>query len=321
MKKITIAIAAAVTMLTSVSFAQDYPNRPITLIVPFPAGGGTDNVARVFAQEVSQQLGQPIIIENRGGAAGMIGAERASKADPDGYTLLLTTSSTHVIGPLLKPDTPYSPVDSFTPIVYLVQSPSIMIVPVTSKATTVSEFIALAKENPGKLNYGSAGIGGIPHLSGERFQALSGTKMTHIPYKGTALAKNDLLSGRIDVIFDSFSAGFPMARDGTVRALGVSSAERSPLEPGLPAISEQLPGFVSLTWFGVFGPAGLSAPVVEKVNAAFNTAVNNPKIRDQLAGMGIDAVGGTPSEFAKRMANDTAAWAKVIKDANIVLVK
>lgn len=318
-KLILTSLFAALSMLSSAAFAQDYPNRPIKLIVPFPPAGGTDNVARLFVQEVSQRLGQTIVIENRAGAAGVIGADLAAKAEPDGYTLLMTTNSTHVIGPLLNPKTPYSPVKSFTPIVYLVHSPSIMIVPLSSKATTVSEFIALAKANPGKLNYGSAGIGGIPHLSGERFQALSGTKMTHVPYKGTALAIPDLLAGRLDVIFDSFSSGYPHVRDGKARALGVSSAERSPLVPNLPAISEQLPGFVSLTWFGVLGPAGLPAPIVDKVNAAFNAALSNPKIREQLAGMGIDAVGGTPAEFVKRMADDTAAWSKVIADAKITL--
>ena len=319
MKLIFTLLLATLSTFSSAAFAQDYPNRPIKLIVPFPPAGGTDNVARLFVQEVSQRLGQTVVIENRAGAAGVIGADLASKAEPDGYTSLMTTNSTHVIGPLLNPKTPYSPVKSFTPIIYLVHSPSIMIVPLSSKATTVSEFIALAKANPGKLNYGSAGIGGIPHLSGERFQALSGTKMTHVPYKGTALAVPDLLAGRLDVIFDSFSSGYPHVRDGKARALGVSSAERSPLVPNLPAISEQLPGFVSLTWFGVLGPAGLPAPIVDKVNAAFNAALNNPKIREQLAGMGIDAVGGTPAEFVKRMADDTAAWSKVIADAKITL--
>jgi tripartite-type tricarboxylate transporter receptor subunit TctC len=319
MKLIFTLLLATLSTFSSAAFAPDYPNRPIKLIVPFPPAGGTDNVARLFVQEVSQRLGQTVVIENRAGAAGVIGADLAAKAEPDGYTLLLTTNSTHVIGPLLNPKTPYSPVKSFTPIIYLVHSPSIMIVPLSSKATTVSEFIALAKANPGKLNYGSAGIGGIPHLSGERFQALSGTKMTHVPYKGTALAVPDLLAGRLDVIFDSFSSGYPHVRDGKARALGVSSAERSPLVPNLPAISEQLPGFVSLTWFGVLGPAGLPAPIVDKVNAAFSAALNNPKIREQLAGMGIDAVGGTPAEFVKRMADDTAAWSKVIADAKITL--
>lgn len=319
MKKILITLLAALSSLTSVSFAQDYPNRPIKLIVPFPPAGGTDNVARVFVQEVAQQLGQPIVIENRAGAAGMIGADQAAKSDPDGYTLLMTTNSTHVIGPLLNPKTPYSPVKSFTPVIYLVHSPSIMVVPLESKAKTVADFIAMAKANPGKLNYGSAGVGGIPHLSGERFQALSGTKITHVPYKGTALAMPDLMAGRLDVIFDSFSVGYPHVRDGKVRALGVSSAERSPLVPDLPAISEQLPGFVSLTWFGVLGPANMPAPIVDKLNAAFNAALKNPKVRAQLANMGTDPVGGTPQDFVKRMADDTAAWSKVIKDANIVV--
>lgn len=319
MKRLSGIVLAVVAMFALPVFAQDYPNRPIKLIVPFPPAGGTDNVARVFIQEVSKQLGQTIVIENRAGAAGMIGADVASKAEPDGYTLLLTTNSTHVIGPLLNPKTPYSPTKSFTPIIYLAQSPSIMIVPLTSKATTVKEFIELAKANPGKLNFGSAGIGGIPHLSGERFQALAGIKMTHVPYKGTALAIPDLIAGRLDVIFDSISSGYPQVRDGKVRALGISASERSPLVPELAVISEQLPGFVSLTWFGVLGPAGMPEPIVTKINAAFNTAVQNVKIREQLAGMGIDAVGGTPADFTARMLADTNSWKKVIVDANIVL--
>ena len=208
--------------------AQDYPIRPVKMIVPFPPAGGTDNVARMFALQVSQDLGQSIMIENRAGAAGMIGADAVAKAEPDGYTIVLTTNSTHVIGPLLNPKTPYSPTKSFSPIIYLAQSPSIMIVPVSSPAKTVKEFIELAQKNPGRLNYGSAGTGGIPHLSGERFQALSGTSMVHVPYKGTALAMPDLIAGRLDVLFDSFSSGYPQARDGKVRALGVSSPDRSP---------------------------------------------------------------------------------------------
>jgi tripartite-type tricarboxylate transporter receptor subunit TctC len=319
MKLIPIFLLAVASTFGAPAFAQDYPNRPIKLIVPFPPAGGTDNVARVFLQEVSKQLGQTIVIENRAGAAGMIGADFVAKADPDGYTLLMSTNSTHVIGPLLNPKTPYSPTKSFTPITYLAQSPSIMVVPLSSKATTVKEFIALAKANPGKLNFGSAGIGGIPHLSGERFQALSNTTMTHVPYKGTALAMPDLMAGRLDVIFDSFSVGYPHVRDGKVRALGVSSAERSPLAPNIPAISEQLPGFVSLTWFGVFGPAGLPAPVLEKLSKAFDAATKNPKVKEQLAGMGIDAVGGSPADFSKKMQADTDSWKKVIADAKIEL--
>ncbi|MEY3062558.1 MAG: hypothetical protein RI994_1810 [Pseudomonadota bacterium] len=189
MKKLLCFSMLALSLTaTSLATAQDYPVRPIKMIVPFPPAGGTDNVARIVAQQVSQDLGQSIIIENRAGAAGMIGADAVAKAEPDGYTIVLTTNSTHVIGPLLNPKTPYSPTKSFSPVIYLAQSPSIMVVPVSSPAKTVKEFIELAKKNPGKLNYGSAGNGGIPHLSGERFQALSGINMAHVPYKGTALA-------------------------------------------------------------------------------------------------------------------------------------
>jgi tripartite-type tricarboxylate transporter receptor subunit TctC len=249
----------------------------------------------------------------------MIGADAVAKAEPDGYTIVLTTNSTHVIGPLLNPKTPYSPTKSFSPIIYLAQSPSIMIVPVSSPAKTVKEFIELAKKNPGKLNYGSAGTGGIPHLSGERFQALSATSMAHVPYKGTALAMPDLIAGRLDVLFDSFSSGYPQARDGKVRALGVSSPDRSPLVPELPAITEQLPGFVSMTWFGVFGPAGMPQSVVNKLNASFNKVLKDPQLKEQLAKMGIDGIGGTPADFSKKLSADTQEWQKVITDAKITL--
>jgi tripartite-type tricarboxylate transporter receptor subunit TctC len=312
-------VLVGMLLASSLGWSQNYPTRPIKLIVPFPPAGGTDNVARIFAQQVAQDLGQSVVIDNRAGAAGMIGAEAAAKSEPDGYTIVLTTNSTHVIGPLLNPKTTFSPTKSFTPIIYLAQSPSIMIVPLSSPAKTVKEFIELGKKNPGKLNFGSAGNGGIPHLSGERFQALSGISMAHVPYKGTALAMPDLIAGRLDVMFDSFSSGYPQARDGKVRALGVSSSERSPLVPDVPAISEQLPGFVSLTWFGVFGPAGLPDAVVQKLNASFNKALKDPMVRDQLAKMGIDGGGGSPADFAKKMADDTSQWKKVITDARITL--
>jgi tripartite-type tricarboxylate transporter receptor subunit TctC len=320
MKKLLCFSMLALSLTaTNLATAQDYPVRPIKMIVPFPPAGGTDNVARIVAQQVSQDLGQSIIIENRAGAAGMIGADAVAKAEPDGYTIVLTTNSTHVIGPLLNPKTPYSPTKSFSPVIYLAQSPSIMVVPVSSPAKTVKEFIELAKKNPGKLNYGSAGNGGIPHLSGERFQALSGINMAHVPYKGTALAMPDLIAGRLDVMFDSFSSGYLQAKDGKVRALGVSSPDRSPLVPELPAISEQLPGFISMTWFGVFGPAGMPQSVVNKLNASFNKVLKDPQVKEQLAKMGIDGIGGTPADFTKKLATDTQEWQKVISDAKITL--
>jgi len=305
--------------LQAVSAQTAYPNRPLRLIVPFPAGGGTDIVGRIIVQKFSAELNQTIVIDNKGGAAGMIGAEMAAKAAPDGYTLLLSTNSTHVLGPLLNPATPFNPTKDFTPISYAAQSPSMMIVPLSSPAKTVKEFIQYAQQNPGKLNFGSAGTGGIPHLSGERFQAMAGIKITHVPYKGTALAMPDLMAGRLDVLFDSFSSAYPHVRDGKVRALGISALERSILVPDVPVIAQDLPGYVSLTWFGVFGPAGLAPEVVSKLNLALNQALKDPGVVQQLAGAGIEAVGGSAADFTQKIAQDTARWSKVIQDAKISL--
>jgi tripartite-type tricarboxylate transporter receptor subunit TctC len=310
----------ALAGFATLAAAQDYPNRAIRMVVPFPPAGGTDNLARVLVQKVGAELGQSLVIENRAGAGGTLGASLVAKAEADGYTILLSTNSTHVIGPILNPAIGYDPMRSFTPIIYLAQSPSIMIVPLSLPVKSVREFIDYAKKNPGKLNFGSAGVGGIPHLSGERFKALAGVQMTHVPYKGTALAIPDLIAGRIDVIFDSFSAGYPHARDGKVRALGVSSPQRSPLVPDLPTIAEDLPGFVSMTWFGVWGPPGLPEPVVSRLNAAFNAALKDRAIQQQFARMSTDVGGGTGAELAERMLGELNTWSKVISEAKISLV-
>ena len=318
LRKLSAALALCIS---AAAVAQDYPNRAIRMVVPFPPAGGTDNIARLLVSKVSSELGQSLVIENRAGAGGTLGAGIVAKAEPDGYTILLSTNSTHVIGPILNPAIGYDPLRSFTPIVFLAQSPSIMIVPLTLPVKTVREFIEYAKKNPGKLNFGSAGTGGIPHLSGERFKAMAGIEMTHVPYKGTALAMPDLIAGRIDVIFDSFSSGYPQAREGKVRALGVSSPERSPLVPDLPTISEDLPGFVSMTWFGLWGPAGMPEAAVSRLNAAFNAALKDKAIQIQLAKMSTDSIGGSSADFGNSLRNELNAWSKVIADAKISLVK
>jgi tripartite-type tricarboxylate transporter receptor subunit TctC len=317
--KLFAAVVAAT--LAGAALAQDYPNRSIRMVVPFPPAGGTDNLARLVVNKVSAELGQSLVIENRAGAGGTLGAGIVSKAEADGYTILLSTNSTHVIGPILNPAIGYDPLRNFTPVIFLGQSPSIMVVPNSLPVKSVREFIDYAKKNPGKLNFGSAGVGGIPHLSGERFKALAGIEMTHVPYKGTALAMPDLIAGRIDVLFDSFSAGYPKARDGQVRALGVSSPERSKMAPDVPTISEDLPGFVSMTWFGVWGPAGLPEPVVNRLNAAFNAALKDRAIQQQFARMSTDPGGGSGPEFGERLRGELRAWSKVIADAKISLVK
>jgi tripartite-type tricarboxylate transporter receptor subunit TctC len=309
------------TMLSAPSMAQAYPTKPIKLIIPFPAGGATDIVGRVVAQQLGVELGQTVVVDNRAGAAGVIGSESVARAAPDGYTILLSTSSTHTIGPILNPKIPFSPTKDFTPIMYLAASPQVVVVPLSSPANTMPELIDYIKKNPGKLNFGSAGTGGIPHLSTERFLAMTGTKMTHVPYKGTALAMPDLMAGRLDLMFDSISVSLPHIRDGKVRALAVTSPKPSSVAPNIPTLSQFVPGYESLTWFGVFGPAGLPPAIQEKLNQALNKAIQNPALLAQFAKLGFDAAGGTPQEFAKKMAEETAMWQKVITDGNITIEK
>ncbi len=307
------------TLFSSLTMAQAYPNKPIKLVIPFPAGGATDIVGRVVAQQLGVELGQTVVVDNRAGAAGVIGSESVARAAPDGYTILLSTSSTHTIGPILNPKIPYSPTKDFTPIMYLAASPQVVVVPLTSPAKTMPELIDYIKKNPGKLNFGSAGTGGIPHLSTERFLAMTDTKMTHVPYKGTALAMPDLMAGRLDLMFDSISVSLPHIRDGKVRALAVTSPKPSSVAPDIPTLSQFVPGYESLTWFGVFGPAGLPSAIQEKLNQALNKAIQNPALLAQFAKLGFDAAGGTPEEFAKKMAEETVMWQKVIKDGNITI--
>lgn len=311
--------AIALSLFSTVSLAQDYPSRPIKLIVPFPSGGATDIVARVVAQQLGSDLGQTVIVDNKAGAAGVIGAEAAARAAPDGYTLVLTTSSTHTIGPLLNPKIPYSATKDFTPIIYLAASPQVVIVPLSSPAQTMQELIDYVRKNPNKLNFGSAGIGGIPHLSTERFLSMAGLQMTHVPYKGTALAMPDLMAGRLDMMFDSISSALPHIKDGKVRALAVTSPKPTSAAPSIPLLSQTVPGYESLTWFGVFGPAGLPAPIVSKLNAALNKTLTSTTLLEQLSKLGFDAGGGSPTDFANKLRDETAMWKKVIEDGKITL--
>ena len=322
MKRIQFLQGAAVALLcmaaSSASLAQGYPNKPIRLIVPFPAGGATDLFARTLGQKMGEKLGTQLIIDNKPGAGGAIGSDQAAKAPADGYTLLLATTSTHSIGPAVVPKLPYDTVRDFTPIGHVGDAPSIMLVPVTSPAKTVREWIDYAKKNPGKLNYASSGNGTIVQLTAELFKAQAGVFVTHIPYKGTALAIPDLISGKIDVLFDSLPTGMPHVRDGRLRALGVTTLKRSPLAPELPPIADTLPGYESNTWFGFYGPKNLPADIVARVNKAANEAVADPEVKDKLARLGIEpAAAGTPEQFAKMVAIDAAKWKKIVVERKI----
>jgi tripartite-type tricarboxylate transporter receptor subunit TctC len=287
------------------------------MIVPFPAGGATDLFARVLSLKLGEKLGQSVVVENRPGAGGTIGSDLVAKAAPDGYTLLLATSSTHSIGPNLNPRMPYDAVRDFTPVSHVGNAPSIMLVPNNSPAKTVKEWIEHARKNPGRLNYASSGNGTIVQLTAELFKAQAGLFIVHIPYKGTALAIPDLASGKLDVLFDSLPTGLPHVRDGRLRALGVTSAKRTPMAPELPAIAEVLPGFESNTWFGLYGPKALPADVLAKVNTAANQALADADIKDRLSRLGIEPVGGTPAQFAAMAAEDAAKWKKIIAERKI----
>jgi len=317
---ILVALVVATAFSASAQTASGsgaYPNKPIRMIVPFPAGGATDILARALSQKLGEKIGQTVVVDNRPGAGGTIGADAASKAAPDGYTLLLATSSTHSIGPAVNPKIPYNAETDFTPIAYVASSPNIVLVPNTSPAKNMGEFIAHARKNPGQLNYESSGNGTIVHLTTEYFKAQSNTFILHIPYRGTALAMPDLISGKLDVLFDSFVTGMPHVKDGKLRALGVTSLKRSALAPDLPTVSESLPGFESVTWFGVYGPKGLNAELTARVNQAMNAALADADVKERFARLGAEPTGGTPAAFAAMVKADNAKWKKIISERKI----
>lgn len=296
-----------------------YPTKPIRLVVPFPAGGATDIFARTLSQKLGEKIGSSVVVDNKPGAGGTLGSDLVAKSVADGYTILLATSSTHSIGPNLNPRMPYDAVRDFTPIAQVGNAPSIMLVPNSSPAKTIQEWIELAKKNPGKLNYASSGNGTIVQLTAELFKSQAGLFVVHIPYKGTALAMPDLISGKVDVLFDSLPTGLPHVKDGRLRALGVTSAQRTSMVPGLPAIAEVLPGYESTTWFGLFGPQGMRPELVARVNAAALQALADPEVKDKLQRLGIEAVGTSPAQFTAMLAAESAKWKKIITERKITL--
>jgi tripartite-type tricarboxylate transporter receptor subunit TctC len=319
-KFLALATASSLTAFaSSFASAQTYPGKPIRLVVPFPPGGATDLFARTVSQKLSDRLGQPVVVDNKPGAGGTLGSDIVAKAPADGYTLLLSTSSTHSIGPNLNPKIPYDAVRDFTPISHLGNAPSIMLVPNSSPAKTVKEWIDHARKNPGRLNYASSGNGTIVHLTAELFKSQANLFVLHIPYRGTALAIPDLVSGKIDVLFDSLPTGLPHVKDGRLRALGVTSAKRTPLAPDLPPISDVLPGYESVTWFGLFGPRGLPAEIVQRLNAAASQVLGDPDAIDRLTRLGIEPAGGSPDQFTRMLALESAKWRKIIQERKITL--
>jgi tripartite-type tricarboxylate transporter receptor subunit TctC len=307
-----LAVLAFAALLPAAAPAQGWPAKPVRIVVPFPAGGPTDVVTRYLADKLGASLGQPVVVDNKPGAGGSIGAEYVAKSPPDGYTLVMATTSTHSVGPYLA-KLGYDPVKDFTPIVWVGSATNILIVSNAIGVSTVQELIALAKRDPGRLNYATSGIGTVVHLTSEHFAQMAGIKLTHVPYKGIQLSIPDLLSGQVAMLFDNLLTAQPHIKAGKVKALGISSAQRSPLVPDVPTIAEAgLPGFESATWFGLLGPANLPRPIAEA-----NRALRDPELLARLAQLGFDPAGGTPAEFSARMLADAQKWSKVIRDANV----
>lgn len=293
--------------------AQDFPTRPVTLVIPFSAGGSTDLVGRLIAERMSAELGQPVVVENKGGAGGNLGAAQVAKAAPDGYTILMGTVATHALNPALYKKMPYDPVTSFAPVSLLVVVPNVLVVNPDFPAKTTEELIALLKKEPGTYAYASSGNGTPLHLSGELFKSMADVDMQHIPYQGAGPALIDVLSGQVPIMFDNLPSSTGHIKSGKLRALGVTTAKRAPSFPDLPAIAEAVPGYETYTWNAVFAPAGTPPEVVAKLNEAANKALADPKVQARLADFSAVSVGSTPEELGEHVKKEIAKWAPIVK--------
>lgn len=312
------AIAAVSYLFNPPAMGADaYPDKPIRLVVPLPPGGGGDFLARLLAEPLGKELGQTVIVENKGGAGGSIGAQYVAQAAPDGYTLVFAYTASHSINPAIS-KLPYDPLEDFTPVALVALAPNMLVVNPRVPATSVKELITLAKAQPGKLRYASAGTGSAPHMSGELFNHMAGTSMIHVPYKGSGPAMNDVIAGHLELTFASLPAGLPHGKAGSVRMLAVTGSKRASLLPELPTVAESgLPGFDTDQWYGVLGPKGLPARIVATLDKAIAAALKSPELLEKASGQGFEITPGTSARLADHMRAETAKWKKVAADANI----
>jgi tripartite-type tricarboxylate transporter receptor subunit TctC len=299
--------------------APTYPTKPIRIVVPFPVGGVADTFGREIGRKLTDAWGQPVVIDNRTGAGGNIGADIVAKAPPDGYTLVIGNIGTHAVNVSLLPTMPFDTIKDFTPIVHVLDAEGLLVVNPSIAATTVSELIALARAQPGKLSYGSAGVGTTSHLAGEMFKSMTKVDIVHVPYKGNVPAITDLLGGQTAMIFATMPTVLPHVRAGKLRALAVLGAVRSPALPDVPTLAESVPGFEVSNWIGLFGPAGMPPTIVARLNAEVQKIMRSPEIEKRLETEGAKFVPMTPEQFAVFQKAELTKWAKTIKDANIKL--
>jgi tripartite-type tricarboxylate transporter receptor subunit TctC len=315
---VRLACAFAIAIASGLVHAADYPSQTIKIVVPFPPGGGVDVVARMIAPRLSELLGQSVIIENRGGAGGSLGATAVAQAPRDGYTLLLGTASTHGTNPNVYAKLPYDPVRDFVPVALITQAPLVLLANNTVPAKSTAELIALAKAKPGELSFGSYGTGSSNHLVAELLNTMAGIRTNHVPYRGSAPMMTDLIGGRIQFAFDGVAATLGYIRGGSVRLLGVSSMKRTPLHPDEPTIAESaVPGFNASVWFGLFAPAGTPKAAVDLLNGKINVVLRSPEIREAFLKVGNEPVGGGPEVLAARAQSELQKWTTIVREKNI----
>lgn len=322
MRRVALLLALVLTLAAPMPVAAQgpasaYPTKPIRFVVPFPPGGPLDITARAIGQKLTEAWGQPVVVDNRPGAGGSLGAELVAKAPADGYTLLMGAVSTHAINPHLYARVGYDPFRDFVPVALVAEVPNVLVVNPALPVNSVAELVALARAKPGYLNFGSGSTGSTGHLAGELFKSLAGVDMVHIPYKGAAPAMQDLLGGQVQLMFDNLASAAPQVKAGKLRALAVTTAQRSPAMPDLPTVNEAgVKGFDLSTWFGVFVPAGTPPEIVAKLNAGIVAALESKELRERLAAMGAEPrAGNTPAAFAAFVRAENAKYARVVKES------
>lgn len=317
-KAFAAAIRIAALLVGTLTAVSAFPERPVKIVVPFTAGGAVDVVARIIAPKLGDLLGQPVIIEDRAGAGGMVGAAAVAKAPADGYTLLVGTVSTHGTNVSVYANLDYNPVRDFAPIILTSQSPLMMVTRPNLPAKTVSEFIALAREQPGKLSYGSYGVGSINQFAAELFNLMAKTETHHVPYRGSAPALADLMSGQIDYMFDGVSTSSGQVKSGTIRLLGIAGLSRTPVMPEAPTIAESgVPGYDVPVWFGLFAPAGTDPAIIDEINKATNAALAMPDVKEAFAKLGFEPGGGSADVLAKKVETEIEKWKALVRERHI----
>ncbi len=316
-KPLVFAFGLVAALLGSAVLAQTYPSKPVRLIVTYPPAGSSDLMARILAQKLSELWGQPVIVENKAGAAGSIGMDYAAHQPPDGYSFVIGNLGPVVVNPLLS-KVPFDVERDFLPVSLIATGPNVLVVNPKTPVKTLGELIAYARANPGKLNFGSGGAGSVAHLSGEMLKSLAHIDIVHVPYKGGILSVNDLIAGHVQIVFSDALPVMQHIRAGTLRALAITSPERSPLVPDVPTCLESgVPGLVAVNWWGVLLPAGTPKPITDKFYADLVKVMQDPEVKDKFAQLGVEALSGTGEQFAAYMRTETAKYAKLIKDANI----